>query len=222
MNKSILLLLLFLAFSGYTYAQSDDFGVWTTVGASKELFTGLEASAEGDFRTRDNAGTIDRWSGSVGLSYKVWDFLKVGGEYVYLRYNHTKRGWETGHRYNLYAVGSYQWNVFRLSLRERYQHTYKKNVPETITSANPQDILRSRLQLAYRSKQSAFQPYASMELFHRLNDPQDNGLDKIRYTFGVEYDLNKRSTFNLYYRYQTVRDDDADLHVLGIGYSIRL
>lgn len=217
-----MLILLLLTGAGKIYAQSDDFGVWTTVGASKELFSKFEASVEGDFRTHDNAGTIDRWSGGVGLSYKPWDFLKVGGEYVYIRYNHTRRGWETGHRYNIYAAGSYKWNRFTLSLRERYQHTYRKGVPATNTSANPKDILRSRLQLAYRLKQSAFQPYASMELFHRLNDPQDNGLDKIRYTLGLEYELNKRSTFNMYYRYQTVRDDDSDLHILGIGYSIRL
>lgn len=222
MNKNVVLVLLALFFTGSVYAQSDDFGVWTTIEAKKKLFGGLEASVEGDFRTRDDAGTVDRWSGSAGLSYKIWDFLKVGGDYVYMRFNHDKRGWETGHRYNLYAVGSYKWNRFTLSLRERYQHTYRKDVSATAKRANPKDILRSRAQVAYNIKKSAFKPYASMELFHKLNDPQDNGLDKIRYTLGTEYKLNKRSAFEVYYRYQTVRDEeDPNIHVLGVGYSIK-
>lgn len=222
MKRSVFLLSLVLLFAGNLGAQNDDLGVWTSVGATKNLFAGLEASVEGEVRTRDDVGAIDRWSGTVGLSYKVCNFLKVGGDYVFIRYNHVRRGWETGHRYNLYATGSYTWKAFTLSLRERYQHTYKRGVPGTDTSANPADIFRSRLQLAYDIKNSAFKPYASMELFHRLNDPQNNGLDKIRYTLGTEYKLNERSTFNVYYRYETVRDDDPNLHILGIGYAIKL
>jgi len=222
MNKIIFICLALLLCSS-VYAQSDDFGVWTTIEAKKKLLPGLEASIEGDFRTRDDLGTVDRWSGAAGLSYRIWSFLKVGGDYTFIRFNHTKRGWETGHRYNLYATGSYRWNRLNFSLRERYQQTYRKDVSVTAKRANPKKILRSRLQMSYDIKKSAFEPYASMELFHKLNDPQNNGLDKIRYTFGTEYKLNKKNAFQIYYRYQTVRDDeDPNLHVLGLGYTIKL
>lgn len=223
MNKRVLLL--FGAMWGIglsVHAQGSDFGVWSSVGAEKTILPGLEASVEGEFRTRNDLGTVDRYAGELGLSYKVCKFLKIGGAYSYIRFNHEKRGWENGHRYNLFATGSYKWNRFTLSLRERYQHTYRKGVSSTQKRANPKDVLRSRLQLAYDIRKSPLKPYASMELYHTLNDPQDNGLEKIRYTIGTDYKLTKKHVFQVYYRFQDDRSGDADKHVLGVGYTFKL
>lgn len=222
MNKFAVVWLLIICGAATAFAQDKDFGVWTSVEAEKKILPGLTASVEGEFRTRNDLGTVDRYSGSIGLSYRIWSFLKFGGEYSYIRFNHDKRGWENGHRYNLFVTGSYKWQRFNISLRERYQHTYRKGVSSTQKRANPKDMLRSRAQVAYDIRKSPFTPYVSMELYHTLNDPQDNGLEKIRYTFGTHYKLNKRHSFQLFYRFQDDRSGDPDLHVFGAGYSVKL
>lgn len=221
-NKIFFRVLLLLLIPACVSAQSDDFGIWTNIEAKTAILPGLDALVEGDFRTRDDLGTIDRWSLSGGLSYRIWPFLKVGGDYYFIRFNHEKRGWETGHRYGLYATGTYKWNRFSFSLREKYQHTYREGVSSGKKRANPKDILRSRMQVSYNIRKSGFNPYASVELFHTLNAPQSNGLEKARYTIGTEYKLNKRNAFRCYYRYQDSKDDDdIDQHILGIGYTIK-
>ncbi|NDW12738.1 DUF2490 domain-containing protein [Bacteroides sp. 214] len=219
MNKKIILLVMLLC-TICANAQ-DDFGIWTSIGVEKKILPGLNAYAEGDFRLRDDAQTIDRWSGGIGLSYKIFSFLKISGDYNLIRFNHEKRDWETGHRFNLYATGSYKWDNFTISLRERFQQTYREGVSRTAKRANPKKILRSRLQVSYKIADTKFKPFASVELFHTLNDPQSNGLDKTRYTVGTEYKINKKNAFEVYYRYQANNKDDSEQnrHILGVGYT---
>ena len=62
---------------------SDDFGFWGSVSAEKKLYKGLGASFEGEFRSRDNVRTVERWSVSAGLSYKLTNWLKISsGLYI--------------------------------------------------------------------------------------------------------------------------------------------
>ena len=44
--------LLLLCMAGKSYAQGDDFGVWTSAEVKKKIFSGFDASLEGEFRTR--------------------------------------------------------------------------------------------------------------------------------------------------------------------------
>ena len=121
MNKFLLILSGLLWFvAPMVSAQDSDFGIWTSLEVKKKIFPGFDASFEGEFRTRNDVGTIDRWSAGVDLSYSVNSYLKLGGAYNLINYNHPKREWEVGHRYSFYATGSYVWNRIELSLRESW------------------------------------------------------------------------------------------------------
>lgn len=78
--------------------------------------------------------------------------------------------------------------------------------------------LRSRLSASYDIKKCPFEPFAEIEVYNEL----DNAFayDKIRYTVGTEYKINKEHKLKLYYRYQDYADiDEVSGHVLGIGYA---
>ena len=78
--------------------------------------------------------------------------------------------------------------------------------------------LRSRLQVSYDIKGCPFEPFAEVEVYNEL----DNAFayDKIRYTVGTEYKINKKNKLKAYYRYQDYADvDEVSGHVLGLGYS---
>ena len=78
--------------------------------------------------------------------------------------------------------------------------------------------LRSRLAVSYDIKKCPFEPFAEVEVYNEL----DNAFayDKIRYTVGTDYKINKEHKLTLYYRYQDYADiDEVSGHVLGVGYA---
>lgn len=78
--------------------------------------------------------------------------------------------------------------------------------------------LRTRLQVSYDIRDCHFEPYVEVELYNQL----DNALayDKIRYTVGTEYKINKDNKLKIFYRFQDYADiDEVSGHVLGLGYS---
>ena len=148
--------------------------------------------------------------------------------------------WTARHRATASLTGSFKWNRFKFSLRERYQFTYRMpsqcdrerydyhpdfgvwdDMPQqTIDDkkAKSDHKLRSRLQISYDIKKCPFEPYVEVELYNQL----DNAFayDKIRYTIGTEYKINKENKLKLYYRYQDYADlDEVSGHVLGVGYA---
>ncbi|MDH6358344.1 DUF2490 domain-containing protein [Parabacteroides sp. PF5-9] len=210
-----------LMLSVRSFAQ-DDFGSSMSVELTKKILPDFHISLEEDFRMRDNLQTVDRFSTTVELSYRFNSLLKVGGAYNLINYNHPKKSWEVRHRYYFYATAAYRIERFTLSLRERFQSTYRVGISETEKRANPKHYLRSRLQITYDIRKSKFEPFASIELYHTLNDPTGNGLDRVRYTGGSAYKLNKQNELSLYYRYVSYADDEENSrHMIGLGYSFK-
>lgn len=48
-----------------SFAQSDDFGVWTSISADKKVNKKFSVGIEAEMRTRNNSEKIDRWSFGV-------------------------------------------------------------------------------------------------------------------------------------------------------------
>lgn len=217
-------LLLALSCSTFLFAQSTDkVGMNTSVEVSKKVLPGLELSLEEEFRFRDNFSDFDRFSTTLGLSYKFNSYLKAGGAYNLINYNHPslKKDWEIRHRYYFFAQGSYEYNRFTISLRERFQSTFRQGVYQTDTRANPKLYLRSRLELSYDIRKSNFEPYVSCEFYNSLNSKTGNGMDQISCIVGAKYKINKRNSLELYYKNLNFEEDDEDenRHIIGLGYS---
>lgn len=207
----------------YTFVSAqDDFGSILSVDVTKKIVKKLNVAFEEEYRTRSNFSETERFSHTLDLNYKPVGFLKVGGAYNLINYNHEKRGWEIRHRYYFYATGSLDAGRFSFSLRERFQSTKRQGVEQTATRANPKLYLRSRLKVDYNIRKCKFDPFASVELFSTLNNPQNNNVDQWRGIAGVNYKLNKQSSFQAYYRYTNYTDDESiDKHLFGIAYSFK-
>jgi len=201
-------------------SAQDDFGSSLSFDITKRIVKGFNVSFEEEFRTRSDFSVTERFSHDLGLSYKPVKFLKVGGAYNLINFNHEKRGWEIRHRYYFYTTGILEIGRFSISLRERFQSTKRQGVGASATRANPKLYLRSRLKADYNIRKSKFTPYASVELFNTLNDPQNNNLNQWRGVAGVEYKLNKKNSLEVFYRYTDYIDEEEfDKHLFGIGYA---
>ena len=246
MTMAALLLLVPLAVSAQDDGdKDDDFGLWTTVEAVKKVDKKLSVGLDAELRTRDNVGELDRWSVGVTASYKLFPWLKASAGYVLIddhvaeKYTYHDNGnlnkwtpdyWRLRHRVHVSLTGSADMGNFTLSLRERWQYTYR---PEKVVqrwdeddeewsdktvSSKAKNVLRSRLQLSYSKKCCPWEPYASVELYNGWN------VQKGRFTVGTEYKLSKQHVLNAFYRYQHIydRDDeDPNTHIVGVGYTFK-
>jgi hypothetical protein len=247
MEKRLVLLLVvvFTSLSGAS-AQGSDFGMWYELGVEKKLTPKWNLGVEGEFRTRNNTRTVDRWSAGLSAEYKMVKGLKATTGYTFLYDNNpeemdfkrdgfmpnhwTPSYFGARHRFHVGLTGSTELQRFKFSLRERFQYTYR---PEALDKKYDFDelswkpikgkgksVLRSRLQVAYDIAHWKFDPTVGVEMF---NDK--SGIQKMRYQVSIDYKYRKQHVFSLSYRFQDVNSDDDDndknRHLVGLGYAYK-
>lgn len=212
---------------------------------SKKLSAGFSAGAGVEYRTMDWFDHSEQWSVEASASYKPVKSLRIGVSYKFIQaqtIQGSEAWWVNKHRVSVGATG--QWKPvsgLTLSLRERYQYTYRPEltvglsdgVTNHTVSSRSKHILRSRLQAEYKPfKKCRWTPYASFELYSLLSDVNhskhrtDPGkfCDKWRLTAGTEFKINKHNGLELFYRYADTNDvDEAETHhTIGLVYSFSL
>ena len=256
--RRIALFIVVMALPVLGYAQGDDFGTILSVEGDKKINKKFSVGIEAEMRTRDDVQTVDRWSGGVSASYKFLPWLKASAGYTLLYENNerisyyeegdgkVKKGvvnvgdpkkcgqyWGMRHRFQVSLTGSYKFGGLELSLRERWQYTYRPEYTvderwsyfdddydgeEHTYRGKGKNVLRSRLQAEYKIRKFPATPYANVELFNAWS------LEKTRYTVGCDWKINKKHSVGLFYRYQTVNDDDdnePNRHSIGLGYQFK-
>lgn len=267
-RKSVIALLLatfMLAPVCKTNAQDakDEFGVWTTVEASKKINKKLKLDFEAELRSIEGVGNIERVSIGAGASYKITKWLKASAGYIFIYshnldnknikdvineemydYNIDHAYWTERNRFHVSLSGEYKIGRVEFSLRERLQYTRtnsattdetkyrwecvdimeeiyeltKETEPE-FKKSKQNTTLRSRLTAKWDIANCKITPFASVELYTRLDEWK--GCDKMRYRVGASYKLNKKNEVSLFYLYQNANDDDEPKgHAIGIGYSL--
>ena len=245
-RKQLIALLLLLAALMPTSLLADDAGLVLSAEATHKLAKGLNAGFEVEFRSRNNFRTADRVSLGPSISYKLLPWLKASASYnllidnnhekiTYLddgNYNNWRPSyWGLRHRFNVSLTASRKIRRVELSLRERWQYTYRPS--KTIDNfdfeevewedhevrGKGKNVLRSRLQLEWDIPKCKYDPFASVE-FHTTRD-----LEKTRMIVGVSRTFKKTHEFKLYYRCQVVNshgsDEEGNIHMLGMGYTYK-
>ena len=244
-RKQLIISLLLLCFALCpTLSHADDGGLVASIEASHKFSKKLNAGLETEFRSRNNFRTADRVSIGGDVSYKVLPWLKASVGYTLLidnnrekltyqddgvSYNNWRPSyWGLRHRFNVSLTGSYKIKRVELSLRERWQYTYR---PSKVTDnfdfdegeweddevkGKGKNVLRSRLQAEWDIPKCKFDPFASVE-FHTTRD-----LEKTRFIIGSSYSMKKKHNVKLYYRYQVSgSSDEPNIHMLGLGYTYK-
>lgn len=252
-------------------ATEDEFGIWTTVEASKKINKKFKVVGDAEFRTYDFVNNIERAAIGVKLEYKILKWLKSNIGYQF-HYKHNpeetsikdpvydEEGNFAGNEYNIdndywvirnrvYATisGEYKVGRFEFGLRERlqYTHTGSATTDETkyrydlgmdpllstednewLATTEPEFkdakhnlTLRSRVNVKYDIPNCKVNPFASVELYTRLDEWK--GYDKLRYRLGASYKINKNNSISLYYLFEDV-NGGANGHAIGLEYSIDL
>ena len=240
---ALLLIILCTAFFP-TSSFADDAGLVASIEASHKFTKKLSAGLETEFRSRNDFRTADRVSIGGDVSYKVLSWLKASAGYTLLidnnreeityqndgvSYNNWRPSyWGLRHRFNVSLTASRKIQRVEVSLRERWQYTYRPSKmidnfdfdegdwEDHEVRGKGKNVLRSRLQLEWDIPKCKFDPFASVE-FHTTRE-----LEKTRFIMGVEHSLKKKHNFKLYYRGQVSgSSDEPNIHMLGLGYAYK-
>ena len=250
MEKRIIIVVLALVASvAHLNAQSQS-GMILGIEAEKKVNKKVGVGIEADFRTRNNFKTAERWSVGLNANYKPTKWLKADAGYSFLNTNYAEKisgegsklkwrpsYWGGRHRLHLSLTADHKvWSNLRLSLRERWQYTYRPEqavdrwkIDKTLQTktldsnyfreGKGKHQLRSRLQLEWDKKRAMLTPFANVEFYNSLS------IEKIRYTVGTDMKLGKQHSLGVYYRFQDVvnedEDSDPDMHYLGLGYKFK-
>ena len=179
--KTRILVIFAIAFSAFGFpslkAQTDvdldpEFGGRLSVSVDKKLARGLHVSLEEEIRMDNNFGSFDRFHTTLGLSYKVNDYLKLGVGYAMINpYSSSNSTFKSSrHRLMVDATGSLRFGDWRLSLRERFQATYRSGDMNEYQNPRTALTLKSRLKVSYKGLRR-IEPYAYIELRNTLNAP---------------------------------------------------
>lgn len=217
---------------------------------------GLNVGAGVEYRSAQWFDSSDQWSAEVSASYKPLKPLKIGVSYKFIQAHtpqqHTTNYqvsafWANKHRVSLGLTGEWKpLKVLTLSLRERYQYTYRPEmlVPRfdiddlepagnrTVASKS-KHVLRSRILAEVKpSKKCRFSPYWSFELYSLLaeqNHSKDvsgaaHFCEKWRVTAGSGFKINRHNSLDLFYRFAKTTDADEfdSPHTIGVIYSFKL
>lgn len=245
-RKQLALLLLVLCATFIpTSSFADDAGLVLSAEASHKFSKRLSASFEVEFRSRNSFRTADRVSFGPSVSYKLLPWLKASAGYNLLidnnreeityqddgiSYNNWRPSyWAPRHRFNVSLTASHKVRRVEISLRERWQYTYRRSRyignfdfdeaewEDHEVRGKGKNVLRSRLQLDWDIPRCKFDPFASVE-FHTTRE-----LEKTRFILGVNHTIKKKHGFELYYRYQLSGSgtDEPNMHMLGLGYTYK-
>ena len=244
MKKTIIMLMILLPIG--VKAQSDEFGTWTSVSLDKKLSKQFSLGTELELRTGNNLKNIDRWSAGISVDYRLAKWLKASAGYTYLYDYHpeaytyqddgdlnkrTMTYFGSRHRLSVSLTASKDFGKLNVSLRERWQYTYRpeqENMRMDYQHADlgysysvrgkATNIWRNKLQLKYKTT-GLLQPYLYGETY-----VSGTGFDKLRLSLGTDLKLSKRSSLNVGYVYQKVYDnvdEEGNKHVLSIGYKYK-
>ena len=197
-----------------------------------KIAKGLHLNVSEELRFVDSSSkSLVRSYSTLGASYKVCPYLKVGAGYSFIACSKTKDDVTSPllrHRVYGEITGMYGIGNIKLSLREKIQGTVRTDDFNAYQEPGTAWMLRSRLKVSYDKKKMSWKPYAAFEVSNTLNAVNfvdswngvqlvgddviynDIYVNRLRTRLGVDWRLSKRSSVDLYLLYDFKRGKDID------------
>jgi hypothetical protein len=175
-----------------------DFRIQTELGIEKKFFNRWAIQLENSDKWIVNASRLDELNFDLGLKYKPYKILTVGGGYRFTIDRKKDTGYNIFHRYMLDLSMSRKFGRFIPDYRIRYQNMDDELVPFDDASQE-MHILRNRLQVSYNIRNSKFDPFIYSELYGVLSKYHPFPL-KVKTALGCKYRFNKFGVIKVSYR----------------------
>jgi len=221
MRKS-LVIILFLTYHFLSFSQSNEFMLWTKIGAGGKVAKKL--SWAGEFNARMGRSNVETFFPQVGLEYKLLNWFKPSVEYRYIVDKNKYGNYKSYSRLNFNLGFKKSINQFGLGLRIRYQYAFNRI---GLQSYNPDfdQAFRFKPAIEYRVGKSIYTPFVSSEFFY---DPQYGpygpGVSKLRLAVGTKLNLKGPHEASVKYQFDKKFHDYVvgPRHVVAISYTYKI
>ena len=203
-----------------------DAGSWNTFNVDYKLNKKLSAVFTEELRFKENFTRLNLFYTNLGLEYKLSNMLKVAIIYRFVEKYQDDNSFSFRHRIMFDLTLKKKFDKIGFSYRQRVQ-AEKRDIYSSDIGYLPEWYSRNKFTLKYDTDKR-YTPYAAVELQYQFRNPRecesDNTLHRSRYSIGVDYKINKKSTFGLYYLIQREFNvvNPQYLYIVGMEYSIAL
>ena len=204
------------------FGQVNDFGIWTGGSIGKKINSRTDIKVKGQLRFNENVTELGSAYVQTDAEYDLGSGFSAGIAYRFEKKRNTNDFYSTRHRINFNASYKLKTDKLDVSLRERFQTQYT-DVNSSKGGRLPENYLRNKLTFDYKLSKR-ISAYLSGELWYQLNNPSGNDFDNVRYTAGINYELNENNALEFFYlisREFNVKHPACD-YVFGILYNFSL
>ncbi len=197
---------------------ADNHQSWTKVSLEKKIPFSLKLELAQGLRLKDYVTTFNQAFFEVSLSYKDSNGLRINIPYRYTIFEDKIK-----HRLSLSASYQYSFKPVSLKYRIKYYRLYENGEPLGDDGKALGELIGSKITLKYKSG-GDINPYISGELFHLLNT-DNNPLDEYRASFGIEIDLSRKNSINIFYIFKKeniTKSRPDEINVFGLSYSSKI
>ena len=197
---------------------ANDHQSWTKISLEKKIPFFLKLELAQGLRLKDQISTFNQAFFELSLSYKDSNGLRINIPYRYTIF-------EDKIKHRLSFGASYQYSIKPISLKYRikFYSLYENGESLGKDGATLGDLIRSKFTIKYKSGKKT-NPYISGELFHLLNT-NNNPLDEYRASFGIEIDLPRKNSINIFYLFKKediTRSSPDEINVFGLSYISKI
>src|SRR5574344_600126 len=153
--------------------SAQDLGVSSRSSAEVDwkIRKGLHLNAGYELRTKTSLAGIERHQVSVGIDYKVCDYFKVGGEYIFIGHFDSMDTFKPRHRFSLNLTGQYSVGDWKFSLREKLQLTHDAYAMNRFQNVPNELQLKTRFTVKWQGLR-VIEPFAYIEIRNIFNAPR--------------------------------------------------
>ncbi len=187
----------------------------------KKLAKGFHLGIEGEARFKEmtnyakGVNHMERLEAGLKLTYKICDYVRVGGGYAYRAYlkdgkesTNWENYWTDRHVVHIEATASYKVSQWKFSLRLRPELTVRNDSINPLEKVRNFCELRTRLQVQYEFRATPLELFAYVEMFNTLNAINPNKtLDAVYAMHG----LRNPGTYNCAWNGQFINDIRASV-----------
>lgn len=219
MSKHLAVFFLAIALFCKAQARINDAGLWLSAALEKKLNQRASLQLKQGLRMYENFTEVGQTYTDLSFSYMLYKGLTASVAYRFSQAKQIDNRYSLRHRAALDIAYRYKYKRLIFIFRERFQFQYR-NVGTSETGNVPRLYLRTKFTLKYDLKRK-ITPYVAVEMYNPLNNPKREWIDRMRYRAGLEYEINKHHTLDLYglMDQQLFRKNARYDYVAGIAYK---
>lgn len=199
-------------------AQTNDAQLWADIKLNYKFASHTSIYGQVGSRFSENISKVGMGFAELGTDYELSKTWELGASYRFYSSRKNEDLYSNRHKFNLDLSFKKNYYLLSFKIRMRIQMKYKDIYSSNDgTASNFQ--WRNKLELKYKLTKK-IKPFFLFECYLPISNNNYFELTKTKYSFGLEYKINKRNSLEIYCLYQRQlhrKNPDRDF-VIGISY----